>query len=476
MSPTAWSAIAFVILGIMAFMLIMMLVARSRCLKAETACEEARERREERERVIAMKQEEERARREADEKAERLRREEAEKAERLRRDEEDKAERRRLEEDRQKREDDFKMMMVTMMNGMNSRPAASDSGDIKAIVSELMTAMLPAMQQAYLPQNQNIAYIPYPGAPQPQHVAVAADEEDETDEEWDMEEDEDEDSLEAELMDDTFVIEPEQLPKKLPSNFRARLKESSDKNRVSYSIIKNEFCAQKSVAYRVCGRVEKIKFHGDIIAVIGVAKRSIKLWLALDPNDFDKDRYFQKDVSDKPRYVNVPMLVRIGSERAQKRVLELLAALFEKFGIEPRRKYEEKTLQELIFTLKGNKLLKDREHKNLLSESIHVHDADVLDNDTAENCIEVKDIDHIDAENFETVSLDALDEHFTDGQKVTLEKLKKIGLVSEECNGYRVIAGSRISKPLIIHANEFTLPAVKMIVLTGGRAVQLVQF
>jgi len=463
MNTTAWSSVAFVLMGFMVIMLALMLIARSRCLKAEAACEEALEQKEERERIIAAKAEEERIMREAEEKAERLRREE-----------EEKAERRRLEDERQKREDDFKMMMVTMMN---SRPASSDSGDVKTIVSEVVASLLPAMQQAYLPQ-QSIAYIPYQGAVDPQQVAAVSfdEEEDENEEEWDMDEDEDEDSLEAEMMDDTFVIEPEQLPKKLPANFRARLKESSDKNRVSYSIIKNEFCAQKNVAYRVCGRVEKIKFHGDIIAVIGIAKRSIKLWLALDPNEFDKDRYFQKDVSEKPRYAKVPMLVRIGSERAQKRVLELLSALFEKFGIEPRRKYEQKTLQELIFTLKGNKLLKDKDHKQLLSESVHVHDADVLENETAENCIEVKDIDHIDEENFETVSLDTLDEHFADGQKVTLERLKKLALVPDDCNGIRVTAGSRISKPLIVYANEFTLPAVKMIALTGGRAIQLVQF
>jgi len=447
MSNMIWSILAFVMVAFTVFMFVMMLISKSRLTKAEEACEAALI---ERQRL---------------DKEERERKEEEKEAARLKREEEREAE-------RQKREDDLKMMMISMMNNHSAQPAA----DTKQIVGEVVQALLPAMQ-AMLPQGQSeIHYIPYQGD---MTEAAFNDDEDLEDDDWDVEDDEQDEIYEAELMDDSLAEEPEvtaDVPKRMPSNFRARLKVSSEKNRVTYSIIKNEFCAQKSVSYRACGRVEKVKFHGDLIAVIGVAKRSIKLWLALDPNEFDRERYFHKDVSDKPRYEKVPMYLRVGSERAQKRVLELLEALFEKFGIERRRRYEEKPIQELIFTLKGNKLLKDKEQKHLLCESVHVHDADMLDNETAENCIEIKDIAPIENENFESISLDVLDENFLDGQRITLDRLKKKGLVSEDCNGIRIVAGSRISKPLAIHANEFTLSAVKMIVLTGGRAVQLVQF
>jgi len=460
MSNMIWSILAFIMVGLTVFMFVMMLISKNRLTKAEAACEEEFAAKEARERELARRKEEENLKRMEEE---RLRREEADR------------------EERRKRDEDMKMMFSGMMTAMMNKPApaapaSTGVGDVDVIVGKVVQALLPTMQ-AMLPQGQNeIHYIPYQGT---MPEAAFNDDEDIEDDEWDTEDDEQDEVYEAELMDDSLAEEPEaatEVPKRMPSNFRARLKVSSEKNRITYSIIKNEFCAQKGISYRASGRVEKVKFHGDLIAVIGVAKRSIKLWLALDPNEFDKERYFHKDVSDKPRYEKVPMYLRVGSERAQKRVLELLEALFEKFGIERRHKYEEKPIQELIFTLKGNKLLKDKEKKHLLSESVHVHDADMLDNETAENCIEIKDIAPIANENFESISLDVIDENFLDGQRITLDRLKKKGLVSEDCNGIRIIAGSRISKPLAIHANEFTLPAVKMIVLTGGRAVQLVQF
>ncbi|MDE5618067.1 MAG: uL15 family ribosomal protein, partial [Clostridia bacterium] len=64
---------------------------------------------------------------------------------------------------------------------------------------------------------------------------------------------------------------------------------------------------------------------------------------------------------------------------------------------------------------------------------------------------------------------------FRDGQKVTLDKLKAMGIVGEECTSYSVTSGSRLTTPLIICANEFSMPAIKMIALTGGRAIQLRQ-
>ncbi|MDE7372567.1 MAG: uL15 family ribosomal protein, partial [Clostridia bacterium] len=294
------------------------------------------------------------------------------------------------------------------------------------------------------------------------------DEEDSDDEEeWDSILDEEDDFVEA------TIVEADGTVRKTTPNFRMRLKESSDKNREWYAAIKNLFCSQKGVTYRVYKRVEKIRYQGQVIAVIGIAKRSIKLWLALKPYEYDARRYHHKDVSDKPRFVDVPLYVRVGSDRALTRAQELILALFQEQAMESRKRYNDRSIQELIFTLKHNRLLANKETKQLLCEVMHVHDCDVLDNETAEKCIESKNVDFIDESVIEQVKLDDIDANFQDGNRVTLDKLRKAGLVSEECTGYTVVAGQRLTKPLIIVANDFTLEAIKLIALTGGRVIKL---
>ncbi|MDE7373310.1 MAG: hypothetical protein K2N18_04525, partial [Clostridia bacterium] len=263
----------------------------------------------------------------------------------------------------------------------------------------------------------------------------ADDDDDDEDEEWDSVFDDYDDSF-AEA---TFVDNDGNVKKVYP-NFRMRLKESSDKNREWYTVIKNLFCSQKGVTYRVYKRVEKIRYQGNVIAVIGIAKRSIKLWLALKPYEYDARRYYHKDVSDKPSFVDVPLYIRVSSDRALARAQEIIVALFQDQAMEPRKRYVDRSMQELILTLKHNRLL-NKHARHLLREVVHVHDCDVLDNDTAEKCIESKNVDYIDYSVMETVKLDDIDANFQDGNRVTLDKLKKVALVSEECTAYAVAAG-----------------------------------
>ncbi|MDE7372566.1 MAG: uL15 family ribosomal protein, partial [Clostridia bacterium] len=322
--------------------------------------------------------------------------------------------------------------------------AYENSDEMRAMADEV-TAL--RQQVAVLSQNQ---------------YDMSVGEEDDEDifddeEEWDsiLDEDDDDNFVES------VIVEADGTVRKIYPNFRMRLKESSDKNREWYAAIKNLFCSQKGVTYRVYKRVEKIRYQGQVIAVIGIAKRSIKLWLALKPFEYDARRYHHKDVSDKPRFVEVPLYVRVGSDRALMRAEELILALFQEQAMEARKRYNDRSIQELIFTLKYNKLLAKKDYKHLLCESIHVHDCDVLDNEMAEKCIEKKIVDVLDDSVIETVKLDDIDAKFLDGNRITLEKLKKVGLVSEECTGYTVTADKRLTKPLIVVANDFTLTAVK---------------
>ena len=352
--------------------------------------------------------------------------------------------------------EELQQQLINMsQNSAETVVIPEQSEDIKAL-----TVKMEEMQKLLLSQNNNVL-----------NVAADRDEDDDTDdeeEEWDSILDEDDDDFV-----EAVIIEEDGTVKKTYPNFRMRLKQSSDKNREWYAAVKNLFCSQKGVTYRVYKRVEKIRYQGQVIAVIGIAKRSIKLWLALKPYEYDARRYHHKDVSDKPRFVDVPMYVRVSSDRALTRAQELILALFQELNMEARKRYNDRSIQELIFTLKHNKLLTNKQNKGLLCEVMHVHDCDVLSDELAEKYIESKNVESIDESYIETLKLDDIDAAFQDGNRVTLEKLKKVGLVSDECTGYTVTAGQRLTKPLIIVANDFTLPAVKMITLTGGRAIKL---
>jgi len=413
------------------------------------------------------------------------------------------AEKRAVESERRKRDEEMKMMFMMLNNrgGAGGYDQTNVEGttvypdqNIEQIVQRVVTALLPstthtesvetnsendAMARLIEQQSEMIDK-------QARIIEQMQMNQNVLDDDFDDEEDndyydEEDDFYEQELAADgeaqpvyeAEVLLDEAKPR-IPSNFRMRLKVSSVKNHDAYVAIKNKLCSKKEITFRISGRTEKVKYHGEVIAIIGVARKSLKLWLALDPNSIEQSRYHQKDVSDKPRYAHVPMLLRVGSDRALKRAMEVLDILFETYSIEDRRKYKDKSLQELAYTLKRNALVRNK-RVELLRDSIHVHDADALTNEEAAQYVEYKAREAYEYENFATITLDVLEENFYDGQKVTLDKLKHKGLIPEEYNGYVITTGERLTKPLYVVADGYSAVAVKMIVLTGGRAIQLAE-
>ncbi|MDE5654929.1 MAG: uL15 family ribosomal protein, partial [Clostridia bacterium] len=70
------------------------------------------------------------------------------------------------------------------------------------------------------------------------------------------------------------------------------------------------------------------------------------------------------------------------------------------------------------------------------------------------------------------INIDTLSQYFADGETVTLEEIKK------RINGFgnttyiKVLARGTLDKRLIVEADDFSLQAVKMIVLIGGKAIK----
>lgn len=71
------------------------------------------------------------------------------------------------------------------------------------------------------------------------------------------------------------------------------------------------------------------------------------------------------------------------------------------------------------------------------------------------------------------VNIDVLSANFGNGEKVTVENLKQKGLIPEGAVRLKVLARGALDKSLFVEADEFSLDAVKMIVLTGGKAIKL---
>lgn len=72
-----------------------------------------------------------------------------------------------------------------------------------------------------------------------------------------------------------------------------------------------------------------------------------------------------------------------------------------------------------------------------------------------------------------SVSLGRIDEAFLDGDEVDLGRLKENGICPSDSFKIKVIAEGTLSKSFTVYANEFDIAAVKMIALSGGRAVRV---
>ena len=72
------------------------------------------------------------------------------------------------------------------------------------------------------------------------------------------------------------------------------------------------------------------------------------------------------------------------------------------------------------------------------------------------------------------VNVDTLSRSFNADDRVDVNILKKKSLVPYDTNYIKVLARGAIDKPLHVFANEFSLAAVKMILLSGGEAIRII--
>ena len=66
------------------------------------------------------------------------------------------------------------------------------------------------------------------------------------------------------------------------------------------------------------------------------------------------------------------------------------------------------------------------------------------------------------------INVSVLDQNFNDGDTITIEILKERELIAKNIEQVKVLAAGTLTKKLNIELQDYSIEAVKMIVLTGG--------
>ena len=104
-------------------------------------------------------------------------------------------------------------------------------------------------------------------------------------------------------------------------------------------------------------------------------------------------------------------------------------------------------------------------------DAVDVSTADALITDAlAEALVMVEEREiYTDGTRHGVINVDTLSAAFLPGDVVDINRLKKKKLLAPDIGYLKVLARGSIDKPLTVYADDFSLGAIKMIALTGGR-------
>ncbi len=278
-------------------------------------------------------------------------------------------------------------------------------------------------------------------------------------------------------------------------SFTAKLMQSPDPVKQYYADLANELFSYDKVRNRISWTNSSFYIGRKVVSKFSVRGKTLYLYLALEPKDFLNSKYFVIDESAVKRYETVPLGMKVKSRRGVKYGIELIAILMQKSGT-ARSEGTVECVKLSDYPYDTTKNLVGRGLIKLpIGEGQPLTDSDRLiwaDFERREqvSVAEVRDLISDEAavsfieeteEGEETVvskpkgiiNIDTLSENYQANETVTIESLKEKKLIGNSVNYVKVLARGVLNKPLIVKMPEFSVDAVKMILLTGGKAIKL---
>lgn len=287
-------------------------------------------------------------------------------------------------------------------------------------------------------------------------------------------------------------------------SFEAKLIQSDDTVKRYYSELKNCLLSYKKVTSRISWRHESFRKGRPAAAKFVIRGKTLCLCLALDPENYEESKYIVDDMSRYAKFANTPLMYRIKNERRLRYAKELIAFLFggtepsghedEDFAAIPYEDTQSLVERGLIKIVSYREVAIEEKTENeeeefeddddFAGEDFDDDDDDELDEISASDVgsymaddrakLRVQEGNEVsDRTRSGIVNVDTLGKFFNEGEKVTVAEIKRrVSYFPKNVTYIKVLARGKLDKPLIVVADDFSLEAVKMIVLTGGRAIR----
>ena len=136
------------------------------------------------------------------------------------------------------------------------------------------------------------------------------------------------------------VIEPEPVvveekPQKVYEriSFIDRMIDADKDMQDNYNILKNEILSY-GVKSRVSNSGDTFRLHKKTYVKITIAGKSLKLYFALDPKDYENSTMPVQDAGHKGIYAEIPLVFKVRSELSMRRCKDLIQTVMEKDHLE----------------------------------------------------------------------------------------------------------------------------------------------
>ncbi len=301
---------------------------------------------------------------------------------------------------------------------------------------------------------------------------------------------------------------------KYRKSFRARMIQSDDETKSYYSEVKNYLLSFDGVAASDSWNYESFAYGRRQLAKINVSGKTIVLFLALDPASLEGSKYKYDDVGDRKRFEKTPVKVKVRSPRSFKWAKELIdmtmeaaerpfVALLNENFIDPYEEKEPLIARELIqitaTEVESGAKVNEEEIVDLIANGARIEGTSLVEaipvladvtpeiaSTMVDNTVATSHILHVSAKTEEEksagksaegkqdiINIDVLNACYEANETVDIESMKAKGLIPKSVARVKVLARGHLSKPLTVIADDFSLDAVKMILLTGGTPIEL---